>query len=597
MRKIISSLLILGINSVVFSGELGIEKYVDNNVTPNNPINISYESINEIKNVKYDLDINNPTTGILNNINIGAYLYYKPEPASLKTNDFLEFHLSNAFTHEDTGNCWLIFDEDKALDTDNDSIPDSMYDLNNDGDYKDLWIIGFTPDFVGSSNTIDFIISANGQLLPNNMVLILGCQDITKPYEVSINDVDEDGTENADFDPKYNLILSIDSQDITDKVCISVSGFDGFGNPIPNLNASEKCILSYEYQFNFETLPTISTIDIYSPSEGKNFVQKTTNILTSSEDTELIASGGVIKIDNDSDNSIDDYINLDLNPANFNLKIWSDLYGCSDDFGYDSGGYPALDLDNQRIFLSGDGDELIDGTRFAFNEGTFEKGINGACNLNLTIGETTGDIQIPHGSVWKDDIYVGINGNERLRYVKWQLDENFEITNMNYSKMLSSTNLPERFFKKWEPNGTTLWAPILNKWNTSVVISHNNPGKISQVPASNIPITHDTIEIRTKIWDKDEEWCDNILIGKFTDQGRIIIKGKDIWNKAKIECPSVDINGQFSALFTISAPERDIEATVLQTTKKGIRNLPIYQNKERIDDLRNINDDTDIHTN
>ncbi len=588
---ILTALILM--STAVYAGEIGFETTIDGNTYPNQPITISWEGIDEIKSVKYDLDINSPTTGILNNINIGATITYKPEPASLKTNDFLEIYFTNATTHIDTGNCWLVLDEDKALDTNGDNLPDSMYDLNNDGDFNDLWIIGYTPDFVGQSDKIDFIISANVQLLPNNMVLYIGCQDVTNSSEYTINDVDNDSTTNSDFETEYNLILSLNPSNINDKVCIYAKGYNGFGSRIPNLDAEEKCIIDFENQFEISQKPTISTINIYNPSNGKSFVEKTPDLLISSEDTELNASGGLVKIDNDSDNSVEDYIDLDMNQGNLDLKIWSDQYGCTNNFDYSQNGYKALDFDNQRIFLSGDGNETVDGNRFAFSEGLPEKGINGACSLSLTVGETTGDIAVPHGTVWIDDVYMGVDGTNRMRFVRWQLDESLNI--LSYSHNLTSKDLLERFFKKWEPNGTTLWAPFLNKWNTTIIISHNNPNKVTQVPASETSTTHDIIEVRAKIWDRDEEWCDNILIAQFTDQGRILIKGKDIWAKAKQKCPTVNINGTFSAMLTISAPERDIEATILQTTKKGIRNLPIYQSKERIDKILEEEDFEDYH--
>jgi len=200
-----------------------------------------------------------------------------------------------------------------------------------------------------------------------------------------------------------------------------------------------------------------------------------------------------------------------------------------------------------------------------------------------------GDIDVPHGTVWQDDVYMGVDGDNRMNFVRWDLDE--ALTVVGDTHTLSSNDLPEGFFKKWEPNGTTLWAPhLVGGGSTKVIISHNNPAKITQVPASAIPTTHDIIEVRAKVWDKDEEWCDNILVGTFTDQGRIQITGGQILNAAKAQCPSVDIDPIFSALFTVGAPERDIEAAVIQTTSKGVRSLPIYQSNWRVDDLRNAPD-------
>ena len=593
MKRIIISSTTLFVAATVNAGEVGFQKYVDGNLYNNQPITVPCEAIDTIKTQKYDMDFSNPTTGVLNNINIGGLITYKPEPASLKLGDVLKFKITNGYTHPDTGNCWLVLDEDKAIDTDGDSLPDGSYDLNNDGDINDLWVIGFTPSTVGQSNEIDFIISVNGQILPNNMVLFLACQDINNSSESYVNDIDSDSLTNIDFDTIYNPILLLNPSSKDDKVCVKVEGYDSNGFHITNLDSIENCFIQFECQFSLKMNTSISKINVYSNSNGKNFVEETTDLLTSSDTTELNASGGTITIENDIDNSIDDYIDLDINPANLNLKLWSDMYGCTNDVDFLNYGYPSLDFDNQRVFLSGDGNETVDGIKYLFDEGSPVKGIGGACNLDLTIGETTGDIQIPHGTVWQDDVYTGVDGVNRLRFVRWDLDES--LTVMGNTHSLSSNDLPEGFFKKWEPNGTTLWVPMMNKWNTYIDITHNNPNKKTQVPASGIPTTHEVIEIRAKVWDKNENWCDNVLVGTFTDQGRVRISGKQIWNKTKSKCPYISLDGIFSVLLTVGAPERNIEAAVIQNTKKGIRHLPVYQSKERIDDIRQINNETDFH--
>ncbi len=574
------------------AGELHFDQYPDN-IKDTDPITIACEAFEEVQGVPYDLDpsvnspLGNPT---------GATFMYISRAGSLSTANLLRFYIQNGNLDPNTGNCKLLIDEDNAIDADGDGNPDpgtaGEFDVNNDGDTNDLLVAAYTPAPVGGASQFDLIINQNGQVLPNNAVLYLACEWGTDPQ---IEDYDDDSDAstvgiNKDFDPMYNPVININTPTVNDKVCMNVEGYAevaGVPQHIPNLDAATTCFIDFECQFALSIHPTLQLINEYSPSNGRYFVADPFNdIIGSTDDVELDAADGMINIENDPDETVEDYIHLDDHPADFHIDLYTnDGYACNND---GAAAYTALDFDNDRMYLDGDGNDTTDGPNFEFTPGDGDVA-GSPCTLDVTFT----DSDIPHGTVWKDDVYMGVDGVNRLRFVRWDLDES--LTVMGNTHNLSSNDLPEGFFKKWEPNGTTLWAPMMNKWNTYIDITHNNPAKITQVPASEIPTDHKVIEVRAKVWDSDEEWCDNILVGTFTDQGRIRIFGSDILNKAKAECPSVDINGIFSVLFTVGAPERDIEATVLQNTVRGIRTLPVYQSGWRTDDLRLEPDALDLH--
>ena len=590
--------------SAANAGEIHYDQYPDG-IKDTDPITIACEAFDEVQGIAYDLDpgvlspLGNPT---------GATFMYISRPGSLSTANLLKIYLENGSLDPATGNCKLLIDEDNAIDGDGDGNPDpgtaGEFDVNNDGDTNDLLVAAYTPAPVGGASEINLVVNQNGQVLPNNAVLYLACEWGTDPQ---IEDYDDDADastvgEDRDFDPMYNPVINIATPTVNDKVCIRVEGYAevaGVPQHIPNLDAATNCFIDYECQFALSIHPTLQIIDEYWPSNGRHFVDDLLGpIIYTDSEVELDAADGNINIENDPDETVEDYIHLHDDPdadidgaAIFDVAIYTDDgYACNND---GAAAYSALDFDNDRMYLDGDGVNTTDGPNFLFTPG--DGNVPGsACTLSLVVTDDgSGDIDVPHGSVWQDDVYMGVDGDHRMNFVRWDLDE--ALTVLGDTHMLSSNDLPEGFFKKWEPNGTTLWAPLLNKYNVVVKISHNNPNKITQVPASNIPTTHDIIEVRAKVWDADEEWCDNILVGTFTDQGILTMTGKQIWNAAKAQCPSVDLNGQFSALFTVGAPERDIEAAVIQDSSKGSRSLPIYQSNWRTDDLRLAPDSLDLH--
>ena len=567
------------------AGSIEITQYPDDVTymqgdTNYDPITIACEAREEVTATGTDYDLDQNVDSPLGNPTGAKIMYYTGAGVTGNLSGVI-FNLTNAQFQAGTTYCYLAADENEH-----------SQDINDDGDQNDLVIVASTTSTIGSpTDSIKLIFNDNGGNIAQDQPLYLICQYTGDGLITGLDDP-APGDIPAYID-EYAPVLQVTSPDCNSNVTIEAVGEDIFNNRTNALDASYNTIIDWETQFALSIHPTLQLIDEYYPSNGRHFVDNNPfdDIITSTDDVELDAADGMINIENDPDESIEDYINLDESPATFDVSIYTDDgYACNNT---GAAAYTALDFDNDRMYLDGDGNDTTDGPNFDFTPGDGDVA-GSACTLSLTVGEDIeGDIQVPHGTVWKDDVYMGVDGVNRLRFVRWDLDES--LTVMGNTHNLSSNDLPEGFFKKWEPNGTTLWAPMMNKWNTYIDITHNNPAKITQVPASEIPTDHKVIEVRAKVWDSDEEWCDNILVGTFTDQGRIRIFGSDILNKAKAECPSVDINGIFSVLFTVGAPERDIEATVLQNTVRGIRTLPVYQSGWRTDDLRLEPDALDLH--
>ncbi len=555
------------------------------------PITIACEAREEVTTVVTDYDLDPGVNSPLGNPTGAKIMYFTGTGISANLSG-VRFILSNADFQAGTSYCYLVASE-----------AEHSQDINDDGDTNDIVIVASTPSSIGSpTNNIFLRFNDNGGNVAQDQPLYLVCQYYGDPTLVGVDNDPSDPPADVDaYAKEYAPVLQVLSPDCNSDVTIEAIGEDVFGNPLGGLDASYNTIIDWEDQFALSIHPTLQLIDEYYPSNGRHFVDNRPfdDIITSDDEVELDAADGNINIENDPDETVEDYIHLSDGYADisgtaiFDVALYTDDgYACND---MGTAAYTALDFDNDRMYLDGNGDPTSDGPNFLFTAGDGDTP-GSACTLTLTVGETLsdGDIAVPHGTVWQDDVYMGVDGVNRMRFVRWDLDESLTVIGNTHS--LSSNDLPEGFFKKWESNGTTLWAPVLNKYNVVVKISHNNPNKITQVPASEIPTTHDIIEVRAKVWDKDEEWCDNILVGTFTDQGVLTMTGKQIWIKAKAQCPSVDLDGQFSAIFTVGAPERDIEAAVIQDSSKGSRSLPIYQSSWRTDDLRNAPDFMDAHT-
>jgi len=189
---------------------------------------------------------------------------------------------------------------------------------------------------VGGASEINLVVNQNGQVLPNNAVLYLACEWGADPQ---IEDYDDDSDAstvgiNKDFDPMYNPVININTPTVNDKVCIRVEGYAevaGVPQHIPNLDATTNCFIDYECQFALSIHPTLQLIDEYFPSNGRNFVADPfNNIINSTDDVELDAADGMINIENDPDETVEDYIHLHDDPdadidgyATFDVSLYT----------------------------------------------------------------------------------------------------------------------------------------------------------------------------------------------------------------------------------------------------------------------------------
>ena len=618
------------------AGQIGFQRYIGGSPDAiNEPITIACEAEEEIQSPeKYDLDpnVNSP----LGN-QIGALFYYKPDPGSLTQDYKIHINLRNAKFHADTGNCWLVADETALQDTNGDGIPDASYDLNIDGDTNDLFVVGYTLAPVGNSSTIEFEINANGHLLPNNAALAIVCDDVSSPLG-TINDVDNPNAgPDASVDPAYALLIDIETlpADPGGDVCMSAEGYNDSMTPVPNLNAAENCFFEFECQFDLSIHPTINTINIYSPSNSMQFIDPdTSDILLSSSPTDLDAADGKIDIDNDSDMTVEDYIHLDAllsatppDPATLVINLWSETRACNNSPGDVNN--QALDFDNQRVGIDIDGVETTDYGANGKPDILFLQGAadtpGDPCTMTVTVTDTlvaggngSGLIAVPHGTHWVDDVYMGVNGDYPIRWNRWQLSMELTVMGNTHSitsedKTDSRVSPPYGFFKKWEFNGTTFYAPWLqNQAGVVVKFAHNNVNKITGGSGAATP----GAEVRAKVWDECGRYADNILVGYIPDQGGLVVRGNDLLRLARavnpniaVGAPCANINqnppydnlldpakpGRFSAIFRVGAPERDVEASAFQATATGQKALPIYQNDLQADDLRVMPENRDLH--
>jgi len=631
---VFSAAVVMG-SATLFSasaGKIGYERYIGGSPDGiNTPITIACEAEEEVQSpVKYDLDpaVNSPLGNQL-----GAIFYYKPDPGSLTQDYTIKIILRNAKFHADTGNCWLVADESAIIDTNGDAVPDASYDLNNDLDTYDLFVVGYTLAPVGNSDTISFEINANGQLLPNNATLAILCQDTTTA-EGTINDVDNPGGgPDANIDTAYAPIIDIETlpADPQGDVCMRAEGYNDSMVHVPNLDAAENCFFEFECQFDLSIHPTINMINIYSPSNSRFFIDPDSNdILLSSSPTDLDAADGKIDIDNDSDMTVEDYIHLDTDPGTLVINLWSETRACSND-GADVDN-TALDFDNGRVGIDIDGNETTDYNGDGVPNILFSEGTSGVvadpCTMTVTVTDSTvsggngsGSIAVPHGTHWVDDVYMGIDGNNPIRWNRWQLSMDLEVMG-NHHTITSESTTDSRvepaygFFKKWEFNGTTFYAPWLMARNGVVVkFALNNVNKITGGSGAATP----GAEVRAKVWDECGNYADNILVGYIPDQGGLVVRGKDLLNLARAvnpniatatsanSCKSINQNppydslfdpaaaGRFSAIFRVGASERDVEASAFQVSPAGEKALPIYQGNNRADDLRLLPEAVDNH--
>ena len=648
--------------SAANAGEIHFDPYGDLPMVKDQPITIACEAADEVVGRDYDLD-----PGVLSPLgnNTGAEILYKAKDGSLADDNKLIYHLHNAHLSDGTGVCKLVYVESAGIDTDGDGNPDTPQDANGDGDAFDIIIAATTADVVGGSSDIEFVINADGFAggsIPQDAVLYLACETGTD----DITDMD-DSTAAIPFNQEWNPVIVIENP--LTEVCIDVEGYKDYGAVRwPVFDAATNCFIDWECQFQLSIHPTVNMIDIYEDSESRHFVDIPGDILTSSSPTDLDAADGTIDIKNDCNEIVDgccvrhieDPINLDEIPgidlsgnANFDVEIYSNRYACNNDTTYGERDYQALEfvaLDNdpegvECPLTDPEVPHLINGVPglWVFDEGTSQTpGEGDGCKLSLSVGATTGDIHVPPGTEWREDAYMKVDGVTPMRFVRWQLDEDLTFDYLSASLNLDSSELPtdgtyEPFFKKWEHNGTTFFMPwVQDAAGVVIKFALNNPTyttyhKVMEPPYDydNAPHAKPGAEVRAKIWDECGNYVDNVLVGYITDQGGLVVRGKDLWNLAKAHgltpsdsCKTINQNpnlytdkpgislrdpakvGRFSAIFRVGAPERDVEASAFQATPTGQKALPIYESQERDgvsddemipDSLYNLPDDLDHH--
>ena len=251
------------------------------------PFNIAAESVNG-GNYVVDLD---PAVVSLNGNAVGSTITYTPTIDLTEDDEFL-VTLGNGTVLLDSPRVFLVADE----------VTDTV-DYNNDGDSSDV---------VKVAESITALDPVNGVTEFRMRVTNFGGAPANATFIFGDAASETDDTGNP-FDTASNLTLRI-PQGAAAGSCINIGleAFTQIGNSLPALDAAAVDLFCLETQFVASWSAGTSTVDVESTPSRTAFVEEGApgDIETTVNDTDLLRSGGLLTIDNDSNSSIDDFITL-----------------------------------------------------------------------------------------------------------------------------------------------------------------------------------------------------------------------------------------------------------------------------------------------
>ncbi len=606
--------------------------------TSDNKITIAEEAreILTDRHIEYNLD---PAIPSPFGNNTGARIVFRPYPGSLEFGDYFVISLNNAYFSDKLKKCWLMFYEHNGVDTDGDGIGDQSYDMTNDGDTNDSIIIAESLK-IDKSNLLmrvtDYKEIRYKSMHPES-ILYLACAEEDEPIIV-----DEDRSVSdppASFDDMYNIVLNFKKPSgspiiIRDRdknsVCIELS--EAYtccpSVPLNSLKTQEKaCFINFKNQFSIDMTPAVSYINAYPDLNNVNcsnsksglkkcyiegteashrFVGSGLDILESNVCTEEYASSGSISILNNPDNDIEDPIRL--SPTGWKGKISIEIYDMNHKYTCTNTGYPALDFENNRLFIDNNGDPESNAPGDPIDaRGAVDIPINpgNSCYAQAYVyesGTPSEDTVIaPQITGWKDDIYIGVDGNNYIKMVRWGLKYKFSIldndNNVAYSYQLTESDEPvlkkvaslsccydndySGYFLLWKPNGDEAYVPyMLNSNQFKVIISNNSCWDA---------------EIYARVWDSKGRVIDNVYLGKVRRNSVRILTGDFVFKKAQQLLPELGRGASplYSMILTVGAPKRDVEFAGYDNRQGKTKMIPVYDLDAHDWTYRNVDFDTD----
>jgi len=584
-------------------------------------ITVPCEASSYLRNVNYNLDPSQPSP--LGH-QTGVTIRYKANYGSISEGDQLHFTFHRARLADNIIKCWLMFYEYEGVDTDGDGVGDDSHDANSDGDHYDSLVVAESVGTVAGARTIHFRVTNNGTSYPSNGILYLACAEDNEPPLTS----ERSGIIPIRYKTMYNPVIVLDElytenfvynkcekDKINNKVCLTVTANACCPNTsmeLPDLEVSTpQCFIDMECQFQLNMKPTLSVIDMYPVSlgstdcersrsgifkcydssyePGTKFVDEPSgDILPTKSCTDRTASSGYIVISNNKNNKVDDFLVLGSGGWSGKLEVEmydvSGRYACSNTQVGSKLPYKALNFRDNKVFIDNNGKESGSGAfgdpadRILFTQGDRCKAVANISTLS-TCDETDSLICVPMNSEWKDDVYVGITGNDRLNWVKWGLTESLKI--YKDAQLLFTVKMDEKaqckswnccyeneygsaYFMKWEPNGSQFFIPhLLNNGLTYVKISNHSCWDG---------------DIYAEVWDEGGNFVNNIYLGKVPAHGGKILWGNQILSKARALNPRIGTTGlgTFSILLTVGAPKRDVEIAVGDSRPGKGKMLPVY---------------------
>ncbi|RMD46833.1 MAG: hypothetical protein D6831_01130 [Aquificota bacterium] len=586
----------------------------------NDMITIPCEATDYLAGKDYNLDpgvaspMGNPT---------GVVIKYETNYGNLTEGDQIHFKLQNAKFSNSLTKCWLVFYEHNGVDTNGNGIGDTSHDVTSDGDTNDALIIAESIGTVQNTREITFRVTNNGTSYPSNGILYLACAESGEPPLADI-----DTYTPVTYDETYNPVIVLDDlydknehnnicpNDIPkpeNKVCLTVTANACCPNTdlqLPDLSiTTPQCFIDVACQLALDMRPSLSIIDMYpkglgdadctnsisglfacydtSYEPGHVFVDVGPGpILESISCTDNDAADGTITIYNNKNGQVDDVIRFGVGGWSGQLQLslydvrigangaGTDGYACdnNDDYGTVYGAYAALDFRHDRVFLDTNGDDTsTTGSHISFRPGK-------VCTLRNPLVLTDG--MFGPDNEWKDDIYMGVTGSDRLYWVKWGLTEELKI--MKDGNTIFTVKLDENakctgwdccydndgnaaYFKKWEPNGDEAYIPhLLNNNLTYVKVANNSCWDA---------------EVYARVWDENGHFVDNVYLGIVPAHGGKIFWGNEIFSKAKSLNPDLGTGGgygTFSAILTVGAPKRDVEFAAGDSRDGKGKMLPVY---------------------
>lgn len=228
------------------------------------------------------------------------------------------------------------------------------------------------------------------------------------------------------------------------------------GTPLTAANATGQTIFDVESQFAIAFTKGTSTIDVTSPSLRTRFIEEGAagDILTSANDTDLTASSGVVTVNNDTDTTIEDFIDFATFPAALELTL-----------GTTGNVFTGLDFSGNRVYIDGDGVATTDGANSNFS----------ATTHIATIAVFT----VAHGATVTDDVYLGVNGTTILTTQVWPLVATVNFT----SASLTDPTGTDSSFVTWTINGYQAIIPYVTTFPgfTTICIADNTSTAVADV--------------------------------------------------------------------------------------------------------------------